>query len=39
MKMFLSKCAIVLRRLFIESEWDEMNRKRQGQGRPPIIYW
>ena len=23
----------------LEDEWDRMNRKRQEQGRPQIIFW
>lgn len=28
-----------LYRLFIENDYDRMNRERQEQGKPPIIYW
>jgi len=36
MKAFIKR---LLYRIFVESEWDEINRKRQEDGKPPFISW
>lgn len=39
MKKAIAFFKLCLYRLFVESEWDEMNRKREEAGKPPFISW
>ena len=39
MKKLAAFVKLFLYRLFVESEWDEMNRKREEAGKPPFISW
>ena len=39
LKILTMKTLIRFLNWLLTDEWDEMNHKRQEQGKPPIVYW
>jgi hypothetical protein len=39
MKTLLHTIRSWLYRVFIESDWDRINRERREQGKPPHVFW